>query len=790
LGIARRGGYNALINAHLRETAVSRSSKPPPAPLTTRIARARAEGRTQQALELTRELYKHSHSPEDQELLRQVLLERGGQLQQQGHTRDAATVYGNLLDLGGTPEFRAGVAERLAACGDFARALRALGPEPDSRARQRILGHAADAALRQGPGGRATLPAELQPGFDAVMQAFAHAEAGRDEEARAALQPIGLASPFLEWKLLLRGLVAYYGRDDARAVENWQRLDAQRLPARLAAPLRLGIDPAFRAAQPAATQQALQQQATRLAGPGPATGLRELRRILADSNKSLGSAFRQAEGLLPILRHDYPRLVPRLAHCLFWAIVEQGQPEDLDRYRRAFGPLATEAEVHRMEALALERREMWPEAHRAWQDFLRAVAADPAWPGEVGQRAQALVWERMGHNAEAREREADKDVPYILSLYYDQPKPLSPGPEECFERSIKLAPERLESYLALFHLHRAKGRTAKARKVGQQLLKRFPDHAQTSEALGDLALETQEPARAHEFFEKALTANPLERRLRGKLARARQNLGLERALEKQFDAARAEYEAALALGEVPPAPLLCQWAVMEMKAGQPGRAAELIARAGQVPDQRLAVRYALLSAGIRAKLPPTERQRLADELAAALAEPPTPAEALALLQSAADQRQRKLDAFRGQKTHERTFLRFLDKVPLKKFGEADLERLCGYLQALDARRPWERCLKEAEGRFSKNPSFALSYADFYLTRREPERNLWFIKHHLDRARQLVQGLPREAQDRYLPAIRHREERVRELDDGRLDMFSALDRMMGGPGPEGDDEEWI
>ena len=44
-------------------------------------------------------------------------------------------------------------------------------------------------------------------------------------------------------------MTAYYQNDDARALDNWQRLDPKRVPARLAAPLRAVIDPAFRAAQ-------------------------------------------------------------------------------------------------------------------------------------------------------------------------------------------------------------------------------------------------------------------------------------------------------------------------------------------------------------------------------------------------------------------------------------------------------------------------------------------------------------------------------------------------------------
>ncbi len=765
---------------------MARHSKPPATPLASRVARARTEGRTQQALELARQLYKQSPTPEHQELVRQVVLERGSQLLQQGHSRDAAAVFANGLTLGGSPEYRATIVERLAASGDAAHALQALGPDADPRLRQRVHGQLADAALRQGHAGRATLPAELHAGFDAIVQAFAHAEAGRDDDARATLQPIGLTSPFLEWKLLVRGLLAYYAREDARALENWQRLDPNRLPARLAAPLCFRIDAAFRAAQPPATQSALQQQAHRLAGPGPAADLAALRTDLA-GEKPLGPAFRHAEKVVPELRRDHPRLVPRLAHCFFWAIVAHGQPEDVDRYRRVFGPLATDLETARLEALALEQREMWPEAHAAWQRVVETLPGAPDWPGEVGRRAQALVWERMGHNAAEQERDAGRQQPWFFRLY-EKPPPPKPGAAPCFERSIKLAPDRLDGYLALFHYHREHEQTAKARKVGEQLLQRFPDHAETSEALGDLSLETQEPARARAYFEKALAANPLERRLRGKLARARQNLGLERLLAEDFDGARAEYDAALALNEGPATSLLAQSAVLEIKAGRPEAAAELIARAEQTPDQRLAVRYALVGEATRAKVPPAERKRLSDELTAALAGPPRPAEALALLAAAAHQRQRKLDAFRGQKTLERTFVRFLDRIPFDEFDEDGLIKLCAYLQLLDARRPWERLLKQAGRRFPNTPFFPLSYIDFYMSRRDPGGSIGYIRGYLERARQLVHRLPREQQERYLPLLRRQEEQVGALDPGQLDMFDMMGRMIFDGGPEDDEEE--
>src|SRR5439155_20806350 len=136
------------------------------------------------------------------------------------------------------------------------------------------------------------------------------------------------------------------------------------------------------------------------------------------------------------------------------------------------------------------------------------------------------------------------------------------------------------------------------------------------------------------------------------------------------------------------------------------RVAELIARAEAAADQRLAVRYGLVSESIRAKLPAADKKRLAAELNAALAQRPTPGEVLALLEMAAQQRMRLLDAYRGQKTHERTFLGFLDKVPLDEFGEADLVKLIVHLQTLEARRPWQRCLDVAERAYPESPAFA------------------------------------------------------------------------------------
>ena len=161
--------------------------------------------------------------------------------------------------------------------------MRLAAVTPDAAGRVTV--YAADAAVQQGDAGRACLPEALHADFDRVVLAFRQAEAGQDDDARATLQAIGLRSPFLEWRVLLRGLQAYYARDDARALENWQRLAPDRLPARLAAPFRFQIDPEFRAAQPPETQAALQRQLDRVEG-GVALlpQLRQVRAALANQD--------------------------------------------------------------------------------------------------------------------------------------------------------------------------------------------------------------------------------------------------------------------------------------------------------------------------------------------------------------------------------------------------------------------------------------------------------------------------------------------------------------------------
>jgi tetratricopeptide (TPR) repeat protein len=725
-----------------------KKGKHAPQPLTPdalkgRIERARHEGRFQQALELCKQLYKEQPTPAHQDLLRQVYLGRARQLRGVGAMRDAAIVLEHALHVGaGDPAWLAQVAEELAACGQTGKAMEVLNKLPPSPAHAKVLAQAADAAVPRGPAGRNQLPEALRASFDAIVHAFTQVEAGQDEAARQTLQGIGLQSPFLEWKLLLRGLQAYYQKDDARAIENWQRLSAERTPARLAAPLRFLIDPAYRTAQPPAAQTGLQRHADRLQGHGLVSTLRIIQAALANAEQ-LAQAFRLAESLMPALRQQAPQLVPRLAACFYWTVISSGEPEDAARYQRVFGIPADDPKLARLRAMLHEHLMEMDKAHRYWQEFEQSVAANAAaWPSDQANRVRALVWCRMGHNAAAvPDTDSIPDLPPFLRDHPSRPRPLTPSAEKCFQRSLELAPDQLEPYEELFHFFQDQEKDDKAEKAARQLLKHFPNHVPTLVALSDLRSGKQDYAEALSLLQRALKLNPLDRRLRSKISSAHLFHARQFAEVGEFDAARAEYQASLTFREgKDEASVWCKWAACEFKAGDTPRAEELMQKAHAEAGSGLAVAFSMVIEAIRLKLTPALKRRFDKEFNDGLAAPPTGPAVAAVLDTAAAHRIAGV-SYRGQKTHEKKVLTYLDKATKVPFSEDELDRICHSLLGLKALKPLHTFAEIGQNRFPQDPLFWFLDAESFIAQGPYRCPIYRVAPLLERAQQLAEQLP-------------------------------------------------
>src|SRR5262249_20581580 len=117
-----------------------------------------------------------------------------------------------------------------AQIGDAQRARQLCIQSTDAKLPGRVEGILADRAIADPQRGLHLISEDHRHAVEHIRQAFEHYEKGNDAAARELLQGIGLQSPLLEWKVLLRGLLAYSTNDDQRALENWSRLDPERLP--------------------------------------------------------------------------------------------------------------------------------------------------------------------------------------------------------------------------------------------------------------------------------------------------------------------------------------------------------------------------------------------------------------------------------------------------------------------------------------------------------------------------------------------------------------------------------
>jgi tetratricopeptide (TPR) repeat protein len=597
--------------------------------------------------------------------------------------------------------------------------------------------HPADAALAQGLPGRDGLPEKWRPGFDAVSTAFEHAAAGRDDAAREELQAIGLGSPFLDWKLLVRGLLAYYEGEDGRALDNWSRLTPNRLPARLAAPLRFALDAAFRAAQPPKVHADLLRRADRLRG-GLLSGLRALQASLAGPY-NLTKAYRQAETLLPSLRRDWPDAVSRIAEAFRAAIVAAGQPEDVATYSRLFGPPPDDPKFERLEALALEDRRQRQDAHQAWQKYERTLAHLASGSAADIARSRALVWCRMGHNA------VDHTAADPL---FDRPQGFKPTAEECFRRALALAPDLRDAHEDLFDYYRRARKADKARAAGEALVARFPNHVPTLEALAEIAKDAGDSASAREYLRRAVAVNPLDARLRDRLADAHRGAARGLAVAGDIAAGRAELAAGDALreGRLDAASLALE-AAIAFKAGDAAAAEATLVRAYAAGPPAVAT-YVLLAEAARLKLSRKVKRRIAADFAAVLAAPTDARTALDLVSAYRDQVD-QAGEYAGRASHESKIQKYVKAAIGTTTSESELERLASVLATVD----WPRLLKTAAERGRRvakdNPVFlyfeALGYHRAYGS--AP----WKIGPLLDRAERLAGKRPRDDRTRKLLA---------------------------------------
>ena len=331
---------------------------------------------------------------------------------------------------------------------------------------------------------------------------------------RELLNQIGLGSPFLDWKLLIRGLMAWHAGDDAKALENWHRLDMERLPAKLAAPLRADLDPAWLHQQPPEQQVKLRRGVDRLLARPMVTELRSLQRAIETESPS--SAIRRAVAILPHLREQCPDALPRVVEALSLAVVTRGHVTDVAMIAKLMPPLREDPTFDAIRALASEQAEEYEASRKSWLAYEKVLALHPEIFGVETPRARAMIWSHVAQLGRSHAIPAG----FRNLMRSRSKKPAGkPTAKQCETEALKLAPDLKVALLSAFMTAITGGKIGPILKAGERLLKHHPDD-NTLTMLIDACERYQLHGEQFGYAKMLLERQPLDSHIRDDAARA------------------------------------------------------------------------------------------------------------------------------------------------------------------------------------------------------------------------------------------------------------------------------
>ena len=549
------------------------------------LERLIAKQKYKDAVKQAKLIHKAEATPQSHRQLERAYFLRAQQLLRAGMPGSAVEVSRHLLDFGVTDaKLVEDFSPLLVKLGLAQDAFRIQGRLESPQSQSRLVLLVADQAVLHPERSQPSMP-ELGQEAALVRQALEALYAADEAKALGLVRDISRSSPLSEWKLLVRGLAAFYRGDHGETQANWNRLDPERAPQRIARQL----------------QKLHQGQSEKDAGgtdfaelEGLVYGERILPRLreLSDlvAKDRWVDVLRRITSLRLSLRAVDPRLAEKLTSSLLAPLLDHATSLNytsgtrlLREFTQVAEPLAIDPDWNRLWALTWERPlDGTSVAIKYWTKYIADLESCTVLKPEERPLAQALVWKHMAqlYLAELEDRsEEDEDLDFdddfdledegknALDLDEDQ---LVQQATTCIERSLRLAPGHRPTYDLLVEVCRMSDEPERLTEAKQRILKVFPDDVET---LVETALELHdrdEPEPALEALSKARRLKPLDESLVDNEIMIRTSLARCLALQKRWDEGRAQFAAIEQLrpDELRSYSYLAKKVIFESKAGQ------------------------------------------------------------------------------------------------------------------------------------------------------------------------------------------------------------------------------
>lgn len=749
------------------------------------------------ALKQARVNFRQEGSPENRLLLERATYLRADELARRGLQAEAKEAATQLLEIGVTDSNilqnlvlllpRVGLANKAAEYH-----ARLTSPEDQARLSVKL----ADRAVLRPDEALASMP-ELRETAQRIRTALDELQAGNEPRALELLQEIPRNSPLAEWRFFVRGLAAFQRGAHDQAAANWERLDPSRSAHSIASALQRTLT----------TDNTANHDLSRLEAAAfgdPVLGrLQRLRAALDEPDWKL------VMQLLPPLRASLTRidvrLAQRLTECLLGPLSREVLGHSYERgermtkeFTRAAQPLPIDPHWHRLWALLWEQTGDVPEAVSHWQQYAKDLELSNCLaPGEK-RRLQALAWRRVAElYMGGYEQDDDSFGTPRIESQKDQQLAVA-----ALAHSIEIDPTQRESHEMLMALHQQWNNPAGVAAAAQGLLAAFPDDLPTLQLLIHHHLQHDSPAAGLPFVLRARQLKPLDDSYLGDEWACRVALARHHALGKRWEAARGEMSQAAALNVNVHAPhrLLARQAALEFKAGEPERAEEYIRQAVASLKEPTIVWLHLAIEATRYKLPKADHRRFQDSLKAALKKKAASATAGQLAELMTSYVSIDI-RYSGRAGHIDEVVKYLRRTTRIKYEEADLTKVCMFLEALEEEQELAAKLANRGLKlFPRNATFPLLVANAEMERGPFGANITRAKKMLNQAQKLAET-PGSPQAVLLPDIKRRIALLRDFEErmpafpfsggGRFSPFRAMiDSLLGQQdGEDEDDDEY-
>jgi len=453
------------------------------------------------------------------------------------------------------------------------------------------------------------------------------------EAALEQIRPIGFSSEFADWKLLVRGMAAFYRGDDAKCLANLERIAPETVAGRVGLRFRILITESDELLQSSWHKELTIAGACRMAGySGIADDLARAEYLWMTGRYR--DAYRKVRSSLkgfPSLASDVPGIVTRM----FFTLPAHLMPDKADKYlaevqREVSRP---DVERHPLEAYLTTRATVrmcangFDDMHDdevAWEEYLalheRMFGKDTALAAEIHAR--------LGHDFSRKEEFFGFESPFPMGGGRRGQVVDAERAEAHLKKSLKLDTTNREGWRMLLDLYERTGRKAEHNRTMDRAIEQFPDDKVFLHRAAQLCFERAARRKGLGYLERAHRLDPLDRAIRAALIEQRIAAAAdalrrhkEKAVREEMDLAEAAAEVQSRVFRFGRQRVLATRAVMEDAMDEPEAARAYLTRARAETASPLEVDYFALLACHRYGASKALANRLEQQVAELTANP-------------------------------------------------------------------------------------------------------------------------------------------------------------------------